>query len=460
MKIIWKKYKSPIIATLTVAIFFIGCDLGQDLSTTPQGDPVTTEPDHQTYQPASPFLSGLPVLKIETPRQIEIRTRDWHTGATYRLYYDGTGERYIEGVTEIRGRGNSTFYLGLQYGKMPFNLRLENTSRDILGMPAHSSGRFALLANFADKTLLRTEVAQKMGAIFNNVGWVPRSRQVILYKNGDFRGVYQLIESIRDNNNSAGETNDRLENGRRLSASRPGGGFILEVCFRRGDPHNWETTRGVVFNASRPDSGLYTVANNGKRLIDIIKAIVQNAEDALYGDNFTCKNKGWQAHLDKASFVDWYLVQEITRNNDAIFHTSVFMYYDPRINRLRMGPIWDFDISSGNVYYNGNYNPIGFWIKNNSPWIARLFQDSAFKTAVQKRWNEKRGELNTIFQFIGERAAYLDIAQAQNFRRWPFLDVWVWPNAVVTGSYAGEIMHLKQWLRTRINWLDGAINAW
>ena len=103
----------------------------------------------------------------------------------------------------------------------------------------------------ADNTFLRTEIAFKLGRIFNNVGWIPRSRQVILYKNGDFRGVYQLIESIRDGEN-------RLDiGGPRLAASRPNAGFLLEVCVRRGDPHNWETSRGAVFNASRPDSGLY-----------------------------------------------------------------------------------------------------------------------------------------------------------------------------------------------------------
>jgi hypothetical protein len=134
------------------------------------------------------------------------------------------------------------------------------------------------------------------------------------------------------------------------------------------------------------------------------------------------------------------------------------MYYDPIKDKLCMGPLWDFDISSGNINYNGNDNPHGFWIMG-ARWIIRLFEDPVFVSAVKQRWNEKRGELNTIFQFIDERAAFLDVAQAQNFRMWDILDIWVWPNAVVTGSYAGEIEYLKSWLTERINWLDEAINA-
>jgi hypothetical protein len=31
--------------------------------------------------------------------------------------------------------------------------------------------------------------------------------------------------------------------------------------------------------------------------------------------------------------------------------------------KLKMGPVWDFDLAIGNVDYNNNDVPEGFWIK-------------------------------------------------------------------------------------------------
>jgi hypothetical protein len=33
-----------------------------------------------------------------------------------------------------------------------------------------------------------------------------------------------------------------------------------------------------------------------------------------------------------------------------------------RGDKLKMGPLWNFDIAFGNVDYNSNYNPKGFYI--------------------------------------------------------------------------------------------------
>jgi hypothetical protein len=106
-----------------------------------------------------------------------------------------------------------------------------------------------------------------------------------------------------------------------------------------------------------------------------------------------------------------------------------------------MGPLWDFDISSGNVNYNGNDNPEGFWIKN-SAWISRLFEDPYFVSLVKTRWNAKKNEFFGLLQYIEGRTDYLARAQAENFKKWDILGVYVWPNAIVSGTYPGEIDYL------------------
>jgi hypothetical protein len=78
---------------------------------------------------------------------------------------------------------------------------------------------------------------------------------------------------------------------------------------------------------------------------------------------------------------------------------------------------------------------------------------------VKARWNAKKAEVSGLPAFIDARAAYIDTAQDFNFRKWTILDKYVWPNAKVPGSYAGEIAYLKGWLQTRLAWFEGAING-
>jgi hypothetical protein len=67
-------------------------------------------------------------------------------------------------------------------------------------------------------------------------------------------------------------------------------------------------------------------------------------------------------------------------------------------------------------------------------------------------------QFDTILDNIDDSVLLLAQAQANNFQRWPILDEWVWPNAVVTGSYEGEVQYLKEWLQTRIDWMDAQFN--
>ena len=393
------------------------------------------------YQPTA--SSGLPVMSIDTAGRGITSTAVWLEGAAYTLR-DPQGILLQSGLTDIKGRGNSTWGLP----KKPYSLKLTE-KKSLLGMPSHK--RWALLANYSDKTLLRTETAFKLSSMLDNLAWTPRSQQVDLYLNSQYKGVYQLTEAIKLDENRVNVTE--------IKKGTQSGGYILEIDVREGEVFNFRTTQGIVFCCSDPDDGLDKIINGDTRsLFEKIQEDVQAAEDALYSAGFADPDTGYRHYLDVDSFIDWYLVNEITKNNDAVFFASVFMYYDPVKEKYCMGPVWDFDISLGNIDYNGSDNPVNFWIKN-SPWIARLFEDPWFVSQVKARWNQKKAEFNSIPQFIDQRASYLAIAQTFNFRKWTILDKIVWPNPQVNGSYYGEIAYMKSWLTTRLNWLDGAING-
>jgi len=65
------------------------------------------------------------------------------------------------------------------------------------------------------------------------------------------------------------------------------------------------------------------------------------------------------------------------------------------------------------------------------------------------------GTLNRLNDYILYRKSWLSMVQERNFVRWPILNTWVWPNRVVTGSYDGEVLAMRDWLGGRRAWLDG-----
>jgi len=156
------------------------------------------------------------------------------------------------------------------------------------------------------------------------------------------------------------------------------------------------------------------------------------------------------------SFVDWFIINELTRNNDAIFYSSVYMNLIPG-EKLKMGPIWDFDIGLGNINYGGNENPIGFHIKN-ALWMERLFQDEYFVDIVKERFESFTQKKNLVFETILSNSNKLNDAQTENFKRWEILGLYVWPNYVFLDTYDEEVNYLYDWLETRWAWMDDAIS--
>ncbi len=383
---------------------------------------------------------GLPIMKVNLDSGLPVTSKEEWVPAHYTLYSEDGITVLSNGKTGIKGRGNSTW----EMPKKPYGLKLDKKT-SLLGMDKHKS--WVLLANYSDKTLLRTEFAFCLGKnIFNKLSWTPDVKSIDLFINSEYAGVYQLAEQIKIDSSRVdipdiSETSD-LESG----------GFILEVNSYLDEIHNFTSAEGVPVSLKDPDEV-------DSDTFEYIRNKFQTIEDALYSEDFTDPEKGYLEYIDLDSFVDWYLINELTKNNDAIFHSSVYMFYNPATHKMHMGPVWDYDISSGNIDFNGCDNPEGFWIKN-AKWISRMLQDPVFANTVISRWEEKKVSLyEAINSTIQDNASAIKDAQQYNFLYWDILDLYVWPNRVVTGSYSGEISELANWLNSRYAWMDANINS-
>lgn len=383
--------------------------------------------------------SDLPVVYINTPDGLAIETKEWvnkdleRGSSTIRI--ENAGKYNLDVMdTDIKGRGNSTWGMP----KKPYNIKLDKKN-EILGMANHK--KWVLLANYSDKSLVRTEFAFNLGNnVFKNLEWTPSLKSVELILNGEYVGVYQVVEKIELDKK-------RLNIKMGDEGKYDTGDFLLEVDERLDAPWYFRSANGVAFTFKEPDE----LTQNE---FDAMQNIVQDIEDVLFSEDSTCDDI--ETVLDIDSFIDWYLVNELTKNNDAIFFSSVYMYYKQNDQKMYMGPLWDFDLSSGNINYNDCDKVDGFYIKRGG-WYSQLFKDDGFKEAVKARWNNVKGDVLGEILSIGNITNQLGSSSTNNFLRWDILGTYVWPNRIVTGSYDGEVSAFIAWIVQRYHWLDGAI---
>ncbi len=343
------------------------------------------------------------------------------------------------GTLQIKGRGNSTWGMP----KKPYRIKLD-AKAELLGMAKDKN--WALLANYADKTLLHNRVALALGQRLG-MGWSPDSRMVKVTVNGQYQGVYQLIETIRVGSNRVDIAEMEPAD---IALPEVSGGYLFEIDQRRDCAANvlFSTSRNVPFCIDTPDDDEIVWEQ-----YDYLRNYVQNTEDAIWAPDFSDPATGYRAWLEPSSFIDWYLVNEITANVDARDYSSIWNFKD-RDGLLERGPLWDFDLGFGNANYCACADPQGFWV-HGGIWYARLFQDPTFAAQTRARWDDLKTDVfDALPALMDSEAAWIHGAVEANFIRWPIPATYVWPNVVVTGSWEGDVAYGKDWLRQRIAWLD------
>lgn len=374
-------------------------------------------------------FTGLPVIYLTTDHGSDITNRDNYTTGTAKLYGNGLTPDIETMDMEIRGRGNSTWAMP----KKPYQMKLSD-KREFLGM--ENDKKWLFLAEYADKTMLRNRTAFELGYL-SNLTWTPDARFAEVYINEAYTGTYLISQKVE-------EGGDRVDLG--------DDGFLLEIDQpERLDPDDvfFETSSFLV-NIKEPS------LDKDDEQYNYIRELVNDFESALYSDSFTDPSTGYRSFINVESFIDWYLISEITKNVDSKFFSSIYFHVIPG-EKIKMGPLWDFDLSFGNVDYADPEFPTGFWVKDN-PWFARMFDDPNFVEQVQERFIFYREQQNYMLEKIDEYAEKLQYAQQENDEVWQTIGIYVWPNPVVLSTYDAEVNRLKNWYITRMDWLENALN--
>jgi len=412
--------------------------------------------------------TGLPIVTIYTNldsqgNRITIDKENW-VPARIEIN-DGSYNDYngysLKSDIFIKGRGHSSWNMPKKGYAIKFS-----TEQPVLGMAPGK--QWVLIANYADKTLMRNSIAFDFARMVMDV-YVPDYRYVELYLNDRFMGNYMLVEKIKIDKNRLNI--NKLRQDDRLN-SDISGGYLLEIDMKARvseDNHKYFTTRfineenmlyiedegellPVVISIREPEPEKLT-----EKQFEYIKNYILAAEEALFSDNFTDPEEGYAKYFDVDSFVDWYIVNELFMSVDAPMLTSVYMYKDAG-GKLKMGPVWDFDLSMGLAGFRKGTRTEGLYV-GMAPWFSRLLEDPAFVQKVEEKWAQIRENniIEELYKGIEEKYEYLKNSQKENFKVWNIIGRYVWPeprDVKPRKSYDEEVQYLKNWLSQRVQWFD------
>jgi len=379
----------------------------------------------------------IPSVHITTEGGKAIDSKHNYVNATFRFedpsrFY--TEEESLEVTGRIRGRGNTTWGMP----KKPYRIKLDEKTR-VFGPWGNKD--WILLANYSDKTLLRNIMAMEISRICG-MSWTPMMLSVEVYLNGQYQGVY----AFSDHKEIAGHRVD-IEVATETDLE---GGYYLELEEAMDEPVCFKTVWDTPVMFHEPE---YPTEAQQK----YVKAWFDNFEHALervQGEH----DYAYRSYIDIPSFINYYIIQEITKNPDGNVRKSTYLTKE-KGKPLEMYHVWDFDITLGNCDYTGFEKPEG-WQMRYVKWYNQLFFDPAFKKAVVDRWNELYPDLLTkVPAFLDRQLELMGGAWKANFDRWKILGVKVWPNYYYFPTYEEEYAFLKEFYEARLAWLNERINA-
>ena len=356
---------------------------------------------------------------------------------------------------EIRG-SSSAFFDKKSYNIETQQENGDNLNTPLLGLPKEND--WILYGPYSDKSLLRNAVAFSFAGSMGR--YASRFKFCELVLNGEYQGLYMLMEKIKRDKNRVDIAKLTADENDSENVS---GGYIIKVDKQEGEFDGWtsysnpprSSWKPIFFQYVYPKYDTITAAQK-----DYIQNYIMDFEKALNKSVFRDAVRGYKPFIDVTSFVDMFIINELTKDIDA-YRYSTFMYKD-KDGPLVMGPVWDYNLGFGNVDYGseGAMETPG-WMYNTGGarmyWFPRMMTDRAFKERLRDRWFElRRGALSTerVHALVDSLAALIEEAQARNFQRWRVLGKYLWPNSFVGETWQQELDFLLNWIDERLVWMD------
>ena len=431
-------------------------------------------------------VSNLPILRINT--QSRVIQDEPKIPMVMELFDNGQGQLNqvssspnLTTVAGIEFRGSTSqadFYFLPGYVKKPYGIEiwtdstgLKSKKMSLVQMPEESD--WVLNASYNDRSFMRDFLAQMIAGRLGVLN--SKTKFIELIINEEYRGVYLLMEKIKQGKNRVpiSDLYPTENAGDSLT-----GGYLLKIDKTSGSPSaSWKSnyTSGITatqkceFQIEYPKYGIIT-----QQQFNYIRDYINSWEQKLMTENMNDPNASFRSLMDMPSFVNFFILNEVTRNVDG-YRLSTYLYKDKESKggKIKMGPAWDFNIAFGNADYLNGWMTNGFVYKamendggKNDYWQVpfwwnKLIQDASFRKVLATRWKEARTSflnLTTINTTIDSAQVVLKDPLTRNFQKYPLFGKKIWPNYYVGFTIADEVSWLKNWIQGRLTWLDAQMS--
>lgn len=396
----------------------------------------------------------LPIIKIESD-EFGIPANDKYDHlevlAKMGVIDNGTGKinkpddfyNNYNGQIKIEVRGQSSY----DFPKRSYNIELQDsagndTSVALMGLPRESD--WVLQGPYADKSQIRNAMIYELGRKTGH--WNPRTAFCEVIINGEFVGLYNLVEDIKRDS------------------------FRLDIANLNPDEISGNNlTGGYIFKYDKGADDIQIVYPKEKDLQDEQRSYINNLVDEYEGVLATNDGldpvKGYKKYIDCNSLIDYMIVAELGKNCDSYLYSS-FMHKDrdDRNNKIIYGPLWDFDLCFGNSSWQEGYKTDNWqfaYPDNKRFYIKRLLQDTSFVDLFETRWTELRESFlsdEALIAKIDSLTQWLADPIKRNYEVWPVIDKELFWPAYNIYTYEEEIDYVKNWILTRTSWIDANIS--
>ncbi len=376
----------------------------------------------------------------------------------------------------IKLRGNSTSFAD----KPAYNISFDKKQEVMVGK--EKGKKWCLLANAYEKTMVRNKLAMDFGAKLGNVA-APGEYYTDLYLDGVYKGTFVISEPAE--NGRAGvsydETTDEvlfeLENNDKDESSDGAAYYTTSKCGLRFVTEDCEDEVKALYAAGTTSiDGIRTALRASSTKFDNMCNTLETFETAVIN---TSSDEVFN-YINIDSFVDTYVINELFQTID-FGYSSVKFYitYDAEGNpTINAGPLWDFDLSSGNSSFaeNRTYDTFRGQIVNS--WFANLMNNNTFKNAVIAKFKKMQPYIQNLYKDNQVGTNQIDVnanimaasriknytskenggagwsestADGAEYSIYPYSYSTVSPYSTYT--YDQHIDYLKTWLENRDKWL-------
>lgn len=413
-------------------------------------------------------FTDLPVVYVNSstnqqPINADITSKTEWKSATIRIEGNGQFEDLQEVPMQLRGRGNVTW----DWEKKAFNIKFPEQQK-ILGMKKHK--RWIMLANYADITMLRNDVAYRISDL-TSLNWAPKGQHVELVYNNQYTGTYYLCEQVRVDKNRVNITElPEAPDGTTITNVEPDKvGYLVEFDFHEDtSPRQWATTfhhtkygAQSIYLVKYPEDDEITDAQ-----FEYIRSEINNLETQLktIKENPTATEEQIEkqfdevinALIDPLSFIDYWLVYEVCINHEILNPGSVYLHKNAG-GKFFAGPTWDFDYGTFNFTYGEAQPAKTSLYVSGAVWYRYLFRNPKMKAMAKARWEELKPQIEQMSDYILEKSQYLKYAAEENYERWPMT---IGTNGDSHLGYEASIAEMRRIFKNRINIIDNCMKEW